>query len=77
MADITWGTTCTLILFCFEVLPVDVHTGGYYRAAVYEHPVILNPNPTIVTDRKSALELMNRNLDVYEQQVIAAAKQVR
>ncbi|KAL8165370.1 UNVERIFIED_CONTAM: hypothetical protein K2H54_040991 [Gekko kuhli] len=53
----------------------NVHTGGHYIAAVYEHHVILNPNPTIVTNRQSALELMNRNLDIYEQQVIVAAKQ--
>nr|XP_056713451.1 biotinidase [Euleptes europaea] len=75
MADITWGTSCILILFCSEVLPMEVQTGGQYIAAVYEHHVFLNPNPTIVTDRQSALELMNRNLDIYEQQVIAAAKQ--
>lgn len=77
MAGITWGTTCILILFCFEVRPTDVHKGGHYIAAVYEHHVILNPDPTIVTDRQSALELMNRNLDIYEQQVISAAEQVR
>uniref|UniRef100_A0ACB8FUP6 Uncharacterized protein n=2 Tax=Sphaerodactylus townsendi TaxID=933632 RepID=A0ACB8FUP6_9SAUR len=49
--------------------------GEHYTAAVYEHHVILNPNPTIITDRQSALELMNRNLDIYEQQVITAAEQ--
>ncbi|XP_077159474.1 biotinidase [Paroedura picta] len=75
MAEMTWGTTWIFILLCFEVLPVYVHMGGHYIAAVYEHHVILNSNPTIVTDRQSALELMNRNLDIYEQQVMAAAKQ--
>ncbi|XP_054847211.1 biotinidase isoform X2 [Eublepharis macularius] len=75
MAVVTLRTSCILLLLCPEVLPIDVHTGGHYIAAVYEHHVILNPNPTIITDRQSALELMNRNLDIYEQQVIAAAKQ--
>ncbi|NXW08740.1 BTD Biotinidase, partial [Fregetta grallaria] len=46
-----------------------------YVAAVYEHESILSPNPTALVDRQSALELMGRNLDVYEQQVVAAARQ--
>lgn len=45
-------------------------------AAVYEHESILSPNPTALVDRQSALELMGRNLDIYEQQVVAAARQV-
>ncbi|NXS55562.1 BTD Biotinidase, partial [Brachypteracias leptosomus] len=46
-----------------------------YVAAVYEHESILSPNPTALVDRQSALELMGRNLDIYEQQVVAAARQ--
>ncbi|NXE48230.1 BTD Biotinidase, partial [Casuarius casuarius] len=46
-----------------------------YVAAVYEHQSILSPNPTALVDRQSALELMGRNLDIYEQQVVAAAGQ--
>ncbi|NWX40280.1 BTD Biotinidase, partial [Steatornis caripensis] len=46
-----------------------------YVAAVYEHESILSPNPTALLDRQSALELMGRNLDIYEQQVVAAARQ--
>ncbi|NXK29389.1 BTD Biotinidase, partial [Arenaria interpres] len=46
-----------------------------YVAAVYEHESILSPNPTALVDRRSALELMGRNLDIYEQQVVAAARQ--
>ncbi|NXK92578.1 BTD Biotinidase, partial [Formicarius rufipectus] len=46
-----------------------------YVAAVYEHESILSPNPTVLVDRRSALELMGRNLDIYEQQVVAAASQ--
>lgn len=46
----------------------------YYVAAVYEHHSILNPNSTALSDRKSALEFMSKNLDIYEQQVNIAAK---
>ncbi|NWW53356.1 BTD Biotinidase, partial [Pedionomus torquatus] len=46
-----------------------------YVAAVYEHESILSPNPTALVDRRSALKLMGRNLDIYEQQVVAAARQ--
>ncbi|NXW64471.1 BTD Biotinidase, partial [Eurystomus gularis] len=46
-----------------------------YVAAVYEHESILSPNPAALVDRQSALELMGRNLDIYEQQVVAAARQ--
>ncbi|NXT80819.1 BTD Biotinidase, partial [Zapornia atra] len=46
-----------------------------YVAAVYEHESILSPDPTALVDRQSALELMGRNLDIYEQQAVAAARQ--
>ncbi|NWJ07553.1 BTD Biotinidase, partial [Crypturellus undulatus] len=46
-----------------------------YVAAVYEHNPVLSPNPAVLVDRQAALELMARNLDVYEQQVVAAAGQ--
>uniref|UniRef100_A0A6J0SHZ0 Biotinidase n=2 Tax=Pogona vitticeps TaxID=103695 RepID=A0A6J0SHZ0_9SAUR len=74
MAALTFGSSCILVL-CYQVLTADVCREGHYVAAVYEHHVILNPNPTAITDRQSALELMNRNLDVYEEQVMAAVKQ--
>ncbi|XP_025054758.1 biotinidase [Alligator sinensis] len=68
---------CELILvfFCYQVDSVELQREGHYIAAVYEHESILSPNPTALTDRQSALELMRRNLDIYEEQVIAAAKQ--
>uniref|UniRef100_A0A9L0RNP1 Biotinidase n=2 Tax=Equus TaxID=9789 RepID=A0A9L0RNP1_HORSE len=52
----------------------DHHKAGYYVAAVYEHQSILSPNPLALTSRKEALELMNQNLDIYEQQVMTAAQ---
>ncbi|CAO2638013.1 Btd [Lemmus lemmus] len=46
----------------------------YYIAAVYEHRSVLSPNPLELTTRQQALELMKQNLDIYEQQVMAAAQ---
>lgn len=47
---------------------------GHYVAAVYEHHLISSPNPLALASRRQALELMNQNLDVYEQQVMTAAQ---
>lgn len=49
----------------------------YYVAAVYEHRSVLSPNPLELSSRQQALELMKQNLDVYEQQVMAAAQKAR
>uniref|UniRef100_A0A8I5U6F5 Biotinidase n=1 Tax=Pongo abelii TaxID=9601 RepID=A0A8I5U6F5_PONAB len=50
------------------------HEAEYYMAAVYEHPSILSLNPLALVSRQEALELMNQNLDIYEQQVMTAAQ---
>lgn len=50
---------------------------GYYVAAVYEHQLIQSPDPLALVSRKQALELMNQNLDVYEEQVMTAAQKAR
>ncbi|XP_045055640.2 biotinidase [Desmodus rotundus] len=47
---------------------------GYYLAAVYEHQLIMSPNPLALVSREQALELMNQNLDIYEEQVTIAAQ---
>ncbi|KAG5843108.1 hypothetical protein ANANG_G00184990 [Anguilla anguilla] len=49
--------------------------GGSYVAAVYEHHLIRNLQPKVPLSRQEALEHMNKNLDVYEEQAAAAAKQ--
>ncbi|CAM4519269.1 biotinidase [Caretta caretta] len=67
--------TVFLFLFCYQDASAEVHREGHYVAAVYEHRPRLSPNPATLTDRRSALELMSRNLYIYEEQVIAAAKQ--
>lgn len=83
------GASSQLALFlcCCYVVALGVHTGvqrvaedheaEYYTAAVYEHQSILSPNPLALVSRKQALELMNQNLDIYEQQVMTAAQKAR
>ncbi|OPJ81992.1 biotinidase [Patagioenas fasciata monilis] len=73
MVDLCWKLS--ICFFCYQVVSGRVTREGHYVAAVYEHESILSPNPTALVDRQSALELMGRNLDIYEQQVVAAARQ--
>lgn len=74
MVDLCWKLS--ICFFCYQVVSGRVKREGHYVAAVYEHESILSPNPTALVDRQAALELMGRNLDIYEQQVVAAARQV-
>lgn len=80
------GACSPLALFlcgCYAAA-LGAHTGehgvaehgdtGHYVAAVYEHHLVSSPNPLALTSRKQALELMNQNLDIYEQQVTTAAQ---
>uniref|UniRef100_A0A8C3YRU9 Biotinidase n=1 Tax=Catagonus wagneri TaxID=51154 RepID=A0A8C3YRU9_9CETA len=57
-----------------EHYPAGHGGGAQYVAAVYEHRSILSPDPLALTSRTRALELMNQNLDIYEQQVMIAAQ---
>lgn len=47
-----------------------------YVAAVYEHKIILNPDPHTPVSRHDALQHMKKNLDIYEEQAARAAQQV-
>lgn len=47
-----------------------------YVAAVYEHNLVLNPDPRVPVSRHDALQHMQKNLDVYEKQAALAAQQV-
>ncbi|KAM9416227.1 biotinidase-like isoform 1-T1 [Salvelinus alpinus] len=49
--------------------------GQSYVAAVYEHRIILNPEPHVPLSRTAALKHMMSNLDVYEEQAARAAEQ--
>lgn len=62
-----------LLLFC---LGETESAGDSYVAAVYEHRVILNPNPRVPVTRREALIHMQKNLDIYEEQAAKAAQQV-
>ncbi|KAM4539942.1 biotinidase [Odontesthes bonariensis] len=61
------------------VVPCVVQTASAvdssYVAAVYEHKVILNPEPRAPLSRRHALQHMQRNLDIYEEQAALAAQQ--
>ncbi|KAE8596630.1 hypothetical protein XENTR_v10016185 [Xenopus tropicalis] len=66
--------TICIYIFCCLVPLLNGDSVAYYTAAVYEHHAILNQNSSTLTDRKSALEFMFQNLDIYEIQVATAAE---
>lgn len=47
-----------------------------YVAAVYEHNLVLNPDPRVPLSRPAALQHMQKNLDIYEVQAARAAQKV-
>lgn len=47
-----------------------------YTAAVYEHAVILSEATTKPVSPEEALKLMNQNMDILEDAIQKAAKQV-
>ncbi|XP_030644371.1 biotinidase-like [Chanos chanos] len=67
-------TTAFVAFFLSEGLVVKAEVATYI-AAVYEHHVILNPEPRVPIEREAALVHMNKNLDVFEEQAASAAKQ--
>ncbi|KAK2830259.1 hypothetical protein Q5P01_018190 [Channa striata] len=67
--------TC-VALFCFSTAgQEEADADSWYVAAVYEHRVILNPEPRVPLSRTAALQHMQTNLDVYEEQAAQAAQQ--
>lgn len=68
-----------LVVFSFTSLSVaetDPVVDSSYVAAVYEHNLILNPDPRVPLSRLEALQHLQKNLDVYEEQAARAAQQV-
>ncbi|KAG9476195.1 hypothetical protein GDO78_002988 [Eleutherodactylus coqui] len=61
------------VFYCCYMAQV-ANAAHYYTAAVYEHHVLLNHNSKALSNRTFALEFMAKNLDIYEQQVGAAAE---
>lgn len=72
MSASRWLACTVLSAFCvLQASSLDT-----FVAAVYEHAVIL-PNSTLLpVSHSEALALMNRNLDLLEGAIVAAAKQV-
>lgn len=67
-------------VFTFELLmmtiPPTAGVDSSYVAAVYEHNLILNPDPRVPLSRLEALQHLQKNLDIYEDQTARAAQQV-
>ncbi|XP_037651295.1 biotinidase-like [Sebastes umbrosus] len=67
------------VVVSFSLIMVVVQTepvlDSSYVAAVYEHNLILNPDPRVPLSRRAALQHMQKNLDIYEEQAARAAQQ--
>ncbi|XP_074468917.1 biotinidase-like [Sebastes fasciatus] len=64
--------SCSLMSAAGQTEPV---LDSSYVAAVYEHNLILNPDPRVPLSRLAALQHMQKNLDIYEEQTARAAEQ--
>uniref|UniRef100_A0A8C9ZRW0 Biotinidase n=1 Tax=Sander lucioperca TaxID=283035 RepID=A0A8C9ZRW0_SANLU len=69
-----------VVVFCSLALTSAVNqtesdVDSWYVAAVYEHNLILNPEPDVPLSRLDALQHMQKNLDIYEEQAARAAQQ--
>ncbi|KAM3597118.1 uncharacterized protein V6R79_026338 [Siganus canaliculatus] len=69
----------SLLLVYFSLTWTGVQTEPLsdpsYIAAVYEHNLILNPEPRVPLSRHAALQHLQRNLDIYAEQAGLAAQQ--
>ncbi|GLD69181.1 biotinidase-like protein [Lates japonicus] len=67
------------VFVSFSVTSAVGHTepaaDSSYVAAVYEHHLILNPEPHVPLSRAAALQHVQKNLDIYEEQAARAAQQ--
>lgn len=68
----------TLLHVCAVILMGGLSTFALdkYTAAVYEHSVILADNILCPVSSEEALKLMNKNMDILEEAIKTAAKQV-
>lgn len=64
-------------LFLGFSVPSQTAADSSYVAAVYEHRLVLNPEPRVLVSRPAALRHVRENLDIYEEQAARAAQQVR
>ncbi|XP_070206890.1 pantetheinase-like [Littorina saxatilis] len=67
-----------LLMALCAILPVCTNqtlTRSKFKAAVYEHAVILPDDPKKIVSREEALQLMRRNLAVYAEQAAEVKRQ--
>ena len=67
--------------FTFRIFTVFLYfvagaESATYRAAVYEHAVILPPEHELPVNRSKALENMMKNVEIYTKQAVIAGQQV-
>lgn len=72
MSASRWLACAVLSAFCV----LQASSLDSFVAAVYEHAVILPSGTLLPVSHSEALALMNRNLDLLEGAIVAAAKQV-
>lgn len=65
-----------VLTFALLSAPPTEAADSSYVAAVYEHRVVLNPEPRVPLSRLEALQHLQKNLDIYEGQAARAAQQV-
>ncbi|TDH04266.1 hypothetical protein EPR50_G00150090 [Perca flavescens] len=73
------GTMFLIVVVSFSLISAVVQTepvmDSWYVAAVYEHNLILKSKPDVPLSRLDALQHMQKNLDIYEEQAAQAAQQ--
>ncbi|XP_041664244.1 biotinidase-like [Cheilinus undulatus] len=63
------------LVVVFVSFSVSSAANSSYVAAVYEHSVVLNPEPHAPLSRPAALQHLRENLEIYEEQAARAAQQ--
>lgn len=78
IADVVMFSFGTVFTFATTLLliPPTEAVDSSYVAAVYEHNLILNPDPRVPLSRLEALQHLQKNLDIFEDQAARAAQQV-
>lgn len=69
-------TGFTFMIFTVFLYVVVATESSTYRAAVYEHAVILPSERELPLNRSTALENMMKNVEVYMKQAVIAGQQV-
>lgn len=71
-----FGVAFLSLSLTLGVVQTELVVDSSYVAAVYEHNLILNPEPHVPLSRPAALLHLQKNLDIYEEQAVRAAQQV-